>query len=356
MILHVLIAMVAGWLQRHQQQVITYLLEENRVLKAQLGGRQLRLTDAQRRRLAALAHPLERKRLKEIATIATPDTLLRWYKRLIAQKFDGSKRRTQLGRPPVAEEVERLAVQMAAENPTWGYRRIQGALANLGHAVDAITVRNILRRHHMEPAPQRRKAGMSWSQFLTLHWEVLAATDFFTVEVATWHGLVTYYVLFVMELATRRVQIAGITPHPTAAFMQQCARQLTDPFDGFLLGKRYLLHDRDTKFTQAFDGLLKSSGVESIVLPPRSPNLNAHCERFVRSIKEEALAQMVLLGERSLYYTIQQYLAHYHHERNHQGLHNQRIAPEGAVDCQTGHVVQRERLGGLLSYYYREVA
>jgi homeodomain-containing protein len=192
MILHVLIAMVAGWLQRHQQQVITYLIEENRVLKAQLGGRRLYLTDTERRRLAALAHPLGRKRLKEVATLATPDTLLRWYQRLIAQKFDGSKQRRPLGRPRVAEEVEQLVMRMAEENRTWGYRRIQGALANLGHPIDKITVRNILRRHHMDPAPQRRKAGMSWAQFLKLHWGVLAATDFFTVEVATWHGLVTY--------------------------------------------------------------------------------------------------------------------------------------------------------------------
>jgi transposase InsO family protein len=356
MILHVLIAMIAGWLQRHQQQVIAYLQEENRVLKAQLGPQRLRLTDTERRRLAALAHPIGRQRLQELATLVTPDTLLRWYNRLIAQKFDGSTRRPQLGRPPVAEEVERLAVQMAEENPTWGYRRIQGALANLGHQLDKITVRNILRWHHLEPAPQRRKAGMSWAQFLKMHWEVLAATDFFTVEVATWHGLVTYYVLVVMELASRRVAIAGITPHPTAAFMQQCARQLTDPFEGFLVGKRYLIHDRDTKFTQAFDGLLKASGVEPIVLPPRSPNLNAHCERFVRSIKEEALAQMVMLGERSLSYAIQQYLAHYHHERNHQGLANHLIAPEPEQNCQGGAVVHRDRLGGLLRYYYREAA
>src|SRR5438093_491777 len=317
MILHVLIAMIAGWLQRHQQQVIAYLQEENRVLKAQLGSRRLRLTDTERRRLAALAHPLGRQRLKAIATLVTPDTLLRWYKRLIAQKFDGSRQRRPLGRPRVAEEIEQLVVRMAEENSTWGYRRIQGVLANLGHAIDKITVRNILRRRHLEPAPQRRKAGMCWGQFLKMHWEVLAATDFFTVEVATWHGLVTYYVLVVIELATRRVQIAGITPHPTVAFMQQCARQLTDPCDGFLLGKRYLLHDRDTKFTQAFDALLKDSGVKPLLLPPRSPNLNAHCERFVRSIKEEALRQMALRAERALYYTVQQYLAHYHTYRNH---------------------------------------
>ena len=356
MILHVLIAMVASWIQRHQQQVITYLLVENRVLKAHLGGRQLRLTDTERRRLAALAHPLSRTRLKAVATIATPNTLLRWYKRLIAQKIDGSRQRRQPGRPRVAEEIEQLVVRMAEENATWGYRRIPGALANLGHRIDKLTVRNILRRHHREPAPQRRKAGMSWAQFLKLHWEVRAATDFFTVEVATWHGLVTYYVLVVMELATRRVQSAGITPHPTAAFMQQCVRQLTDPFDGFLLGKRYLIHDRDTTYTLACDGLLKDSGVEPVLFPPRSPNLHAHCERFVRSIKEEALAQRVMLGERSLYYAIQPYLAYYHYERNHQGLDNHLVAREEVVGCHTGHVVRRERLGGLLSYYHREAA
>ena len=138
--------------------------------------------------------------------------------------------------------------------------------------------------------------------------------------------------------------------------MQPCARQLTDPFEGFLLGKRSLLHDRDTQFTQAFDALLKDNGVEPILLPPRSPNLNAHCERFIRSIKEEALAQMVMLGERALCDAIHQCLSHYHTERNHQGLDNQLIVREEEVNCQTGPVGRRERLGGLLSYYHREAA
>ena len=189
----------------------------------------------------------------------------------------------------MAEEIAQLVVRMAEEHATWGYRRIQGALANLGYSTDTITVRNILRRHHLDPAPRRRQAGMSWEQFLKLHWEVLAATDFFTVEVATWHGLITYYVLFVMELSTRRVHLAGITPYPNNAFMMQFAQQLTDPFDGFLRGKRYLLHDRDTKFLHGFDQILRAKGVEPVVMPPRSPNLNAYCERFVRSIKEEVL-------------------------------------------------------------------
>jgi transposase InsO family protein len=254
------------------------------------------------------------------------------------------------------EESERLTVQMAEENRTGGCRRIQGALANLGHAIDAITFRHMLRRHHLEPAPQRRKGGMSWAQFLQLHWEVLAATDFFTVEAATGHGLVTSSVLFVMELATRRVQRAGNTPHPTAAFMPQCARQLTDPFDGFLPGKRYLLHHRDTTFTPSFEALLQGSGVEPIVLPPRSPNLNAHGERFVRSIKEEALDQMVIFGERGRHHVISQYLMHYHTERNHQGLRNVRIAPAPANEVESGRVVRRARLGGLLSDYYRDAA
>ena len=154
--------------------------------------------------------------------------------------------------------------------------------------------------------------------------------------------LVTYYVLVVMELRTRRVEIAGITPHPDAAFLQQCARQLTDHFDGFLLGKCYLIHDRDTKFTGAFDQYWRDNGVEPVVLPPRSPNVNAHCERFVRSIKEEALNRMIVMGEVSLRHVIRSYLVHYHSERNHQGLDNQLIAPEPEVGGQTGQVIRRE--------------
>ena len=356
MILQVIIAMVAGWINRHQQRVIVYQHEEIRILRAKLGNQRIRFTNTERRRLATLAHPLGRKQLKDTATIATPDTLMRWYKRLVANKFNGSYKRKGLGRPLVDEEIEQLAIRMAKENVTWGYRRIQGALSNLGYQIDKITVRNILRRHHIDPAPKRSEGGMSWSQFIKLHWEVLAATDFFTVEVATWHGMVTYYVLVVMKLSTRRVEIAGITPHPNSAFMQQCARQLTDHFDGFLLGKRYLIHDRDSKFTEAFDKMLKDNGVEPVVLPPRSPNLNAHCERFVRSIKEEALGRMVFVGEASLRYAIRSYMRHYHAERNHQGLDNQLITPEPEVGMASGEVKRRQRLGGTLSYYYREAA
>jgi hypothetical protein len=151
---------------------------------------------------------------------------------------------------------------------------------------------------------------MSWAQFLKLHWEVLAVTDFFTVEVATWRGLVTHYVLVVIELATRRVRVAGIPPHPTDVFMQPCARQLTDAYDGFLLGTQYLIHDRDGKLVYGFDRVLRTSGVEPVVLPPRSPNLVVYCERFVRSIREEVLHQMSIMGEESLRVVLTPYLAH----------------------------------------------
>jgi hypothetical protein len=229
MILRILITIVAGWLQDYQQQVIHYLRQENRVLKAQLGARRLCLTETERRRLATLAYPLGRQRLKEVAMLATPETLLRWYHRLMAQKFDASWHRRPPGRPRVAEEIERLVVQMAGENATWGYRRIQGALANLRHSIDAIIVRNILRRHHMEPAPRRRKSGMSWTQFLQTHWEVLAATDFFTVEVATWHGSVTYYVLCSCRHGTGHAARTDCWDHPASHYgLYAAMRPATD--------------------------------------------------------------------------------------------------------------------------------
>jgi putative transposase len=197
---------------------------------------------------------------------------------------------------------------------------------------------------------------MSWPQFLQIHGNVLAATDFFTVEVATWHGLVTYCVLVVMELSTRRVHVAGITPHPTDALMTQCARQLTDPVEGCLLETRYLRHDRDEKFRQGVDRTLSASRVEPSVWPPWSPNLNAYCDRFVRSSKEEARNQMIVIGEAALRTVIQSSLTHDHHERNHQGLGHQLIVPESGMEKPCGLVVRRERLGGLLSYDYREAA
>ena len=178
----VLIA-VAGWMNQRQLQMIDYLGEENRVLREQLGGRRVVLNDDQRRRLAAKAKGLGRKLLAEVATIVSPETLLAWHRKLIAHKYDGSGKR-EPGRPRTAREIEALVVQMAQENRDWGYRRIQGALFNLGHERARSTIAEILERHGIEPAPQRSRKT-TWKEFLMEHWELIVAADFFTVEVWT---------------------------------------------------------------------------------------------------------------------------------------------------------------------------
>ena len=345
---------LAGWLNQQQQDIIDYLREENKVLREQLGNRRLRLNDEQRRRLAARAKKLGHKVLAEVASIVTPDTLLTWHRKLIARKYDGSQRRGP-GRPPVREQIRSLVVRMATENRDWGYTRIRGALANLGHRVARGTIANILQQHGIEPAPERLKKS-TWREFLQAHWEVLAAADFFTVEVWTRSGLVRFVVLLVIELSTRRVEIAGITTQPDGVWMTQVARNLTDGVDGFLVGKKYLIHDRDPLFTQEFRETLGATGVGVVRLPARSPNLNAYAERFVRSIKESCLDRMILFGEPSLRRATREFLAHYHRERNHQGIDNQLIFPDKSAAKSSGPIECRQRLGGMLKYYHRQAA
>ena len=345
---------LAGWVNRHQQDVIDYLREENRVLREQLGGKRLRLNDDQRRRLAVRAKKLGRKVLKEVASLVTPDTLLTWHRRLIARKYDGSSKRGP-GRPPLAARIKRLIVRMASENRCWGYTRIQGALTNIGHRVGRGTIVRTLKAHGVEPAPQRCKKT-TWKEFLETHWDVLAATDFFTVEVWTRSSLVRFVVLFVIELSRRRVEIVGIHASPNGAWMEQIARNLTDLVDGSLRAKRYLIHDRDPLFTAQFREILTAADVKSVRLPARSPNLNTYAERFVRTIKESCLDRMILFGERSLRHATKEFVLHYHHERNHQGLDNRLIVPPPQCAAVRSPVRRRERLGGLLNYYYRQAA
>jgi putative transposase len=350
--LQFLILTVAGWVNRNQQDVIEYLQEENRVLREHLGGSRLLFTDAQRSRLAIRAKKVSRKALLGMDPIVTPDTLLRWYRNLIARKYDGSMVR-RAGRPGTTSDIERLVVRMAQENPRWGYTRIRGALRNLGHEVGRNTIKRILAANGIQPASIRRK-GMSWETFLKSHWGVIAATDFFNVEVLTSVGLIRCFVLFVIDLKTRRIKIAGIIPLPDGRWMKQVARNLTDTYDGFLIGSRYLIHDRDPLFTEEFRAILEAGEVRTVKLPPQSPDLNAYAERFVRSIKEECLSQIIPLGERHLRRAVTEYTEHYHFERNHQGLGNELIERQageayGLVEC-------RERLGGVLKYYYRRAA
>jgi putative transposase len=177
-----------------------------------------------------------------------------------------------------------LVVRLAQENRSWGYDRIVGALANLGYTISDQTVGNILKRHGIPPAPER-KTTTTWKEFIRTHMDVLVATDFFTAEVWTLGGLVTYYVLFFIHLGSRKIHIAGVTPHPNEQWMIQIARNITMEEWGFLSPGQYLIHDRDGKYCPAFQQLIDAAGVTRVPLPPRSPNLNAYAERWVRSVK-----------------------------------------------------------------------
>jgi len=344
--LRILPLSLAGWISRQQHDVIEYLVEENRALKEQLRGRRLALTDDQRRRLAAKGKILGRSVLAAIATIVTPDTILRWHRQLIARRWTYPDKRK--GRPGVMKEIRRLVVRMAKENSTWGYRRIQGALKNLGHRVARSTIAKVLKEHGLKPSPDRPS---SWKTFMKAHWGEVVGMDFFTKEVWTARGLVTYYVLFLIDLKSRRIHIAGATPFPGESFMAQVARNLTDAMDGFLLTKRILICDRDDKFTEQFKKTIEARGVEVVVTPYQAPNCNAYAERLVRSIKDECLHRMILFGERNLLRCLGEFTAHYHAERNHQGIGNELI--DGGELSVSGPVECHERLDGLLKYYRR---
>ena len=262
-----LLVAIAGWMNQRQLQVIEYLQEENRVLREQFGEHRLR--------------------------------------------FNGHDKRRP-GRPRTREELEALVVRMAAENRTWGYRRIQGALSTLGHKLARSTIAAILGRHGIDPAPERSHKA-SWKEFLAHHWELIVAADFFTVEVWTARGLRRFLVLFFIDLSTRRVEIASIASRANGLWMSQIGRNVTDVVDGILTGKRYLIHDRDPLFTAEFQSLIANVGVRAVKPPPQSPNLNAHAERFVRSIKESCLDPMILFGERSLRSVARDFIEHLSH-------------------------------------------
>jgi transposase InsO family protein len=349
--LQLLLATCAGWVNRQQSQVIDYLIEENRVLKEQLesSGKRLRFTDDQRRRLAARGKPLGRKALCRIATIVTADTILAWHRKLIAARW--TYPRKGVGRPGVMKEIRELVVRMAEENQSWGYARIQGQLKHLDHRVARSTIAKVLKEHGINPSPER---PMSWKTFIRSHAHLIAAADFFTTEVWTARGLVRQFTLFVIDIATRRVHIADTTESPTSDWMEQVARNLTDCEEGFLNGKRFLVIDRDAIFSPKFKAILRGSGVEILHTAYQAPNMNAYAERFVRSIKSECLDQLIFLGRESLVRAIAEYVAHYHDERSHQGIGNEIVS--GAVHQIDGNVEVKERLGGLLKYYYREAA
>ncbi len=347
-----LLLCLAGWVNREQQAAIDYLRTENTVLREHLAKKRILLTDDQRLRLAVKGKILGRKLLEQVGTLFTPDTILRWHRQLVARKWDYSDLKNKVGRPRIRQVIVDLILRFAHENTNWGCDRIQGALANVGYHISDTTVENVLKQHGIEPAPNR-KTSLCWSTFLKAHWETLFATDFTTVEVWTPRGLVTHYIMVVMELKSRRVEIAGITTNPHATWMRNITKELTNDIDGFMKDASHLIMDRDTSFITLREFLDTKTETEAVLLPARSPNLNSFQERFFRSLKSECLDRMIFFSPRQLRRALKEYVTHYHTERNHQGLDNQLIEPDDSVGSVAGKIECSERLGGMLKYYHR---
>ncbi|CAM2006625.1 integrase core domain-containing protein [Acanthopleuribacter pedis] len=341
-----------GKVETRQQAVLDFLLGLIRVQRETIrslnNGRDKRLNDQQRRRLAILARAVPHDFLQDIAALSySPDTFLRWYRRLVHQKYSSESRQRQ-GRPTTSSETVGLVRCLAEENPTWGYRRIVGALKHLGVSLSKNTVARILEDRGLNPAPKRAR---SWRQFLEQQWSSMVSADFFTVELTRGWGIQRVHVLVMMHLATRRIHIAGIVDEPTQAWLVQIARNETDEAHGFLKEGSYFIHDRAAVFGEKFKTTLAAAGVTTVKLPARSPNLNAHVERVIRSIREECLDRFVIFSRGQLEHLLREYVAFYNEERPHQGLENRLVSSKQGKS--EGRIRRRTRLGGLLNFYDR---
>jgi putative transposase len=321
---------------------VAVLRHQVKVLRRQVGRPRLRPLD--RAFLAAAARVLPRERWDSF--LVTPQTLLRWHRELIRRKWTYRTGRGP-GRPLIDAEVRALVIRLARENPRWGYVRIQGELRKVGIRVGASTIRRVLRAHGLGPAPRRH--GPTWSEFLRAQAPGILATDFFTVETIR---LRTLYVLFFIELSTRHVHLAGVTAHPDSAWVTQQARNLA--IDGWTEKVRFLLHDRDSKYSGPFDEAFRTEGVDVIRTPYRAPRANAFAERWVRTVRAECLDWTLVHGRRHLERVLRVYTSHYNRGRPHRGL--DLAPPEGDYPAHSLHgsavkLRRREFLGGLIHEY-----
>jgi putative transposase len=292
-----------------------------------------------------------RTTLDQVLLLFKPDTVLKWHQQLVRRKWM-FRRQQGGGRPALPAEVEELILRFARENSAWGYSRIHGELLKLGYTVGRSTVRDVLQRHQGPPAPTRRRQASTWRAFLCRHQDQLLACDFFTVETLF---LKTVYVLFFIELGTRRVHLAGCTPHPTAAWVTQQARQMSWHLQDGEVTARYLIHDRDSKFVPAFDAVFQSEAVAIIRTPYRAPNANAIAERWIRSVRQECLNHLLIVGEAQLRRVLDVYVGFYNEARPHQGL-EQRPPVSAPPPANPGPIRCCSWLGGLLRSYDRAAA
>jgi putative transposase len=308
-----------------------------------------RYTPADRMLLAALARMLPRGRWAVF--LVTPSTLLRWHRELVARRWTFPH--TGRGRRGLDDQVVELVVRLATENSRWGYLRIVGECRRLGVRVSASSVRRILRRHRLGPAP--RRSGPTWTQFLRAQAGGLLATDFFTVDTV---GLTRLYVLFVVEVERRKVHLAGITAHSASAWVTQQARNLLMDLDDRVDRFRFLIRDQDTKFTAAFDAVFAAAGVEVVKIPPRAPKANAYAERWVRTVRHECLDWTLIWSQRQMHQVLTEYLAHYNQIRPHRALDlhpPDPVRPVTAISSAPAPAGVRrvDVLGGLIHEYQR---
>ncbi|MEO8288772.1 MAG: integrase core domain-containing protein [Chloroflexota bacterium] len=290
-------------------------------------------------------------KLNQVLLLFKPDTVLKWHMELVRRKWT-FVHRPRSGRPPTCPELQALLLRLAQENPTWGYGKLHGELLKLGYDIGRSTVRDILKRQHIAPAPQRARNGGNWSSLLRHYGKQLMACDFFTVETA-W--LKTLYVLFFIELDTRRVHFAGCTAHPIGEWVAQQARQLTWQLRDEQLPMRFLIHDRDAKFPISFDSVFAAEGIEILRTPYRTPTANAFAERWVRSVREECLDKLVILNEAHLHRVLTEYVSYYNQARPHQGI-EQRCPIPIERSQRHGAVERRDVLGGIIHDYERDAA
>ena len=349
---------------------VSRLAEDDKDLEIMLLRQQLRIVEPKQPRgpsiprwqkvpLAALAmrlkskNPNARQRLSESIILFKPETVIGWHRALVRRKWTFKQHKRSAGRPRAEADIEALVVQMARDNSRWGYDRIAGELRKLGIMLDPTTVKNILERQGIPPAPQRGKSNRR--TFLNHYKQQMLACDFLTVETL---GLRTVYILFLIELGTRRVHFAGCTAHPDQAWVTQQVRQLT-----WTLQERgpeeqpmkFLIHDRDTKFTHSFDRIFLSEGIEIVLTPYRAPKANAFAERWVRSLRGECLDHLLIINKRHLHRVVREFVQFYNEARPHQGIDQQIPIPD-KQHRQNGCIHRRDVLGSLLHDYYRQAA
>lgn len=341
----------------HTKDLELLLLRQQVRILHRKHNRRLRLSTCEKLGLAVVAAKFKHlaatttTRLEHVFILFKPDTVLAWHRDLVRRKWTFSRRPTG-GRPPIPAELEALLLRLAKENPTWGYGKLEGEMLKLGSRMPQSTIRDVLRRHHIPPAPRRRRSGSRWRTFLRHYQDQIVACDFFTVE-TTW--LKTIYVLFFLELGTRRVHVAGCTSRPTSAWVTQQARQFSWNVQDRAVPLRFLIHDRAATFPAAFDAVFAPEGVSILRTPYRALKANAFAERWIRSVREECLDQVLILNERQLQRVLTEYVWYFNHARPHQGIQQHCPIPPPPVHIR-GPIHRRDVLGGIIHDYYREAA